>query len=264
MNKKVLSFFLIGFLIYLFDYSFNENEDENVITIYDDEIQVLIKNWNEQVGRPPREEDIRGIIDQLVEEEILYREAVKLGLDKNDIIVKRRLAQKLMFLRDSLEPITPTTESLVEYYEENQEKYLIEELYTFSQIYFSFSPSSQERAKTSLSESQNGSEPTGGEPFMLGKNFVNRTKKEITRDFGNKFSEALVKLQLGKWHGPIKSSYGDHLVILINSSDSKQLNFEEAKSFVITDFLAEKNKKNQDNYLASLKEKYNVVIESDR
>ena len=78
MNKKVLSFFLIGFLIYLFDYSFNENEDENVITIYDDEIQVLIKNWNEQVGRPPREEDIRGIIDQLIEEEILYREAVKL------------------------------------------------------------------------------------------------------------------------------------------------------------------------------------------
>ena len=70
MNKKVLSFFLIGFLIYLFDYSFNENEDENVITIYDDEIQVLIKNWNEQVGRPPREEDIRGIIDQLIEEEI--------------------------------------------------------------------------------------------------------------------------------------------------------------------------------------------------
>ena len=93
MNKKVLSFFLIGFLIYLFDYSFNENEDENVITIYDDEIQVLIKNWNEQVGRPPREEDIRGIIDQLIEEEILYREAVKLGLDKNDIIVKRRLLE---------------------------------------------------------------------------------------------------------------------------------------------------------------------------
>ena len=69
MNKKVLSFFLIGFLIYLFDYSFNENEDENVIIIYDDEIQVLIKNWNEQVGRPPREEDIRGALDKKQEDD---------------------------------------------------------------------------------------------------------------------------------------------------------------------------------------------------
>ena len=163
MNKKVLSFFIIGFLIYLFDYTFNENENENedVLTIYDDEIQALIKNWNEQVGRAPREEDIRGIIDQLIEEEILYREAVKLGLDKNDIIVKRRLAQKLMFLRDSIESVAPDIESLNTFYENNKEKYLIEELYTFSQIYFSFSPNSNEKAKTSLLEMQEGSEPLG-------------------------------------------------------------------------------------------------------
>ena len=261
MNKKVLSFFIIGFLIYLFDYTFNENEDEDVITIYDDEIQALIKNWNEQVGRAPREEDIRGIIDQLIEEEILYREAVKLGLDKNDIIVKRRLAQKLMFLRDSIESVAPDIESLNTFYENNKEKYLIEELYTFSQIYFSFSPNSNEKAKTSLLEMQEGSEPLGGEPFMLGKSFVNRTKKEITRDFGNEFSEVLVQLQKGNWHGPIKSSYGDHLVILISHSDSKQLDFEEAKSFIITDYLAAQKNKNQDDYLLSLKKKYKVVLE---
>ena len=98
---------------------------------------------------------------------------------------------------------------------------------------------------------------------MLGKNFVNRTKKEITRDFGQNFTNSLIQNSIGRWQGPIKSSYGNHLVSLINVTEPKQLSFNEAKSIVLADFLAAQKKKDQEDYLNSLRKKYKIVIDSE-
>ena len=98
MSKKLLSFLCIGLVILLLDSWLDSSNRDKTIILYDDEINSLIDTWTAQVGRPPNEEDLKGIINQLVEEEILYREALKLGLDKDDIIIKRRLAQKIGFL----------------------------------------------------------------------------------------------------------------------------------------------------------------------
>ena len=98
MKQRLFIFLLLGILILTVDIIFND-ENENKITIFESEINSLIGTWVEQVGRDPTVQEVEGIIKQLIDEEILYREAVKLGLDKNDIIIKRRLAQKIGFLR---------------------------------------------------------------------------------------------------------------------------------------------------------------------
>ena len=97
MNYKITIFFFIGLLIYLIDIGLN-SYDEKEIYISDEEIISLVSAWKSQVGRNPNDDEIARIINNLVEEEILYREAIILGLDKEDRIIKRRLAQKISFL----------------------------------------------------------------------------------------------------------------------------------------------------------------------
>ena len=111
MKQKLLIFFSIGLLIFVIDVLFNK-DSTNKITIYESELDSLIDTWIIQVGRDPTVEEIDGIIKQLIDEEILYREALKLGLDKNDIIIKRRLAQKISFLKQESIDKSPSEEDI--------------------------------------------------------------------------------------------------------------------------------------------------------
>ena len=98
MTKKLLAFFSIGLVIFILDILFEDLSDDKTIVIFDSELNGLIDTWTRQVGREPNKSELNGIVNQLVDEEILYREALKLGLDKNDIIIKRRLSQKIMVM----------------------------------------------------------------------------------------------------------------------------------------------------------------------
>ena len=114
----------------MIDIVFNE-DSPNKITIYESELDSLINTWITQVGREPTNEETDGIIKQLIDEEILYREALKLGLDKNDIIIKRRLAQKISFLKQESISSNPSEEEIKEYYSNHTDDYFVESTYTF-------------------------------------------------------------------------------------------------------------------------------------
>ena len=145
MKQRLIIFVILGVLILAVDTIFN-NESENRITIFESEINSLISTWVEQVGREPTINEVEGIIKQLIDEEILYREAVRLGLDKNDIIIKRRLAQKIGFLRQEAETVLPTQDEVKEFYLKNIKRYLVRERLTFSHIYFSENDQSYQKA----------------------------------------------------------------------------------------------------------------------
>ena len=132
MRKRIVIFLIVGFLIYLIDVSLNPDEDNKDIYISDQELTSLITAWKSQVGRDPTDEEIVKIINNLVEEEILYREALLLGLDKEDRIIKRRLAQKITFLKQETLSENPNQEVLRQFYDENKEKYFIKPSYSFT------------------------------------------------------------------------------------------------------------------------------------
>ena len=136
MAKRLFIFFILGILILITDLTFNE-ESDNKITIFESEINSLIGTWVNQVGREPTLQEVDGIIKQLLDEEILYREAIKLGLDKNDIIIKRRLAQKIGFLRQEADSSLPSEAEINNFYKKNIDKYFVGKRITFSHIYFS-------------------------------------------------------------------------------------------------------------------------------
>ena len=151
MNYKITIFFFIGLLIYLIDIGLN-SYDEKEIYISDEEIISLVSAWKSQVGRNPNDDEIARIINNLVEEEILYREAIILGLDKEDRIIKRRLAQKISFLKQESIPNKPTNDELMNYFKANKEQYFIESTYTFTHYFFSMDNNSDERSKISYKD----------------------------------------------------------------------------------------------------------------
>ena len=181
MKQRLFIFFILGILILTADLVFND-ENEDKITIFESEINSLIGTWVNQVGREPTIQEVDGIIKQLLDEEILYREAIKLGLDKNDIIIKRRLAQKIGFLRQEADSTLPSEQEISDFYNQNLDKYFVGKRITFSHVYFSSSETDGDEASNALSLIQSGSSETSfGEPFLLGKNFSSKTITEIVK-----------------------------------------------------------------------------------
>ena len=133
MKKRVLIFLIIGLVLYYLDLSINSDQDKDVY-ISDQEIISLITAWESQVGRTPNDNEIARIINNLVEEEILYREALNLGLEKDDRIIKRRLAQKISFLKQESIKEAFTKEDVLKYFNENKEKYFIDSVFTFTPV----------------------------------------------------------------------------------------------------------------------------------
>ena len=260
MRSRISLFILIGLFLYIIDYRFSYDEDLNQIIIPDDEILGLIDTWRDQVGRDPSDEEIVRIINNLVNEEILYREALKLELDKNDRIIKRRLAQKVEFLKQ--DDTQPSPADLEKFYDENKSKYVVEDLFTFSHHFFSDKDNSDIIARESLIKILNG-EDVDSDPFILGNDLNLMSKNDLEKNFGNSFFESLSSMDENKWSGPIVSDYGLHIVFIKKKVSGYVPGLNQIYQKVYSDYLIMKRRENVINFLDEIKQEYEVIINPD-
>ena len=260
MKSRIGLFILIGLFLYIVDYRFSYDEDLNQIIIPDDEILGLIDTWRDQVGRDPYDEEIVRIINNLVNEEILYREALKLELDKNDRIIKRRLAQKVEFLKQ--DDIQPSPADLENFYVENKSKYMVEDLFTFKHHFFSEQDNSDIRAKESLIKISNGF-AVDSDPFILGNDLKLMSKSDLQQNFGVSFYESLTLINENQWSGPISSDYGLHIVFIKKKIDGYVPRLNQIYQKVYSDYLIMKRRENVINFLDEIKQEYEVIINPD-
>ena len=259
MKSRIGLFILIGLSLYIVDYRFSYDEDLNQIIIPDDEILGLIDTWRDQVGRDPSDEEIVRIINNLVNEEILYREALKLDLDKNDRIIKRRLAQKVEFLKQ--DDREPSLADLEKFYEENKSKYAIENLITFSHHFFN-QDNSEIKARESLIKISNG-DGVDSDPFILGNDLNLMSKSDLQKNFGNSFYENLSSMNENQWSGPIASDYGLHIVYIKKKVNGYVPGFNQIYQKVYSDYLIMSRRENVINFLDEIKQEYEVIINPD-
>ena len=261
MKYKVLIFFVIGICLYLVDTVMSADEDKNIF-VSDQEILSLISAWRSQVGRDPTDDELARIINNLIDEEILYREALLLGLDQEDTIIKRRLAQKISFLKEESIPEIPTTEELNEYYKNNKEKYYIESSFTFTHYYFSENNNSLERSQQALKALQDNSK-VKSDPFYLGKTFANESLRNINTNFGESFSKELITADLNVWNGPFESTYGHHIVYINSVIPGYIPEIEEVLRQVEVDFLQIKREQAVKGFLNNIRSEYTIFINPD-
>lgn len=260
MNKRILLFFFVGISIYLAESVFNDDDLDSDIYISDRQINNLINSWNAQVGRNPNADELINLINNLIEEEILYREALKLGLEQDDEIIRRRLAQKIIFLKRDAETFTPSDEDLKNFFVQNQSNYVSDDLYTFEHYFFGNDTGAREEAETNLSKLLSGQTPETGLPFYSGNSFNSHPLQKIDDIFGGEFAKVIDTLDEGKWEGPIQSAFGYHNIMINRIENSKVPSFDSVKNIVLADYLEANSEQAIKDFMEQIKSQYSVAI----
>jgi peptidyl-prolyl cis-trans isomerase C len=267
-KEPLLHFLIIGMLIFVLFSIVNKEKtivsgDRIVVTTA--EIERLSDNWSKKWNRPPTETELKGLVDSYIKEEVYYREALALGLDQNDTILRRRLMQKMEFLSNDLADLsTPDETALNKYFLDNQEKYKLPERVSFTHIYFSLDKRGSkvfEDAKSVLAGLNALRAPELGDSFMMQYDFVQETPFEVERLFGKGFAEELFTLVTNTWLGPIESGYGLHLVRISEKIDSRMPELASVIDKVRTDLMFERRQKMNKEIYEKFKERYEIIVE---
>lgn len=269
-TEPLLHFLLLGLgLFILYAWVSDETDSAETIVIDDYDMNNLIASWEMQWKRLPTHEELKSLVEQNIRQEVLYQEALKMNLDHNDQIIKRRLAQKMNFLSNDLATIKePSDEELRAYLEQNLENYLLPAVYSLYQISFShdYHKNPKKMAESTL-EKYGHLEPDAlqqkGDPlpfdFFLDGIDVDR----LDRTFGMNFTKGLEAQGMGSWSGPVRSGYGWHLVYITEKRGPEAPEFEQVKNALITDFEYEHQKKVNEQIFNELKKNYDVVFDLD-
>jgi parvulin-like peptidyl-prolyl isomerase len=273
LREPLVHFLFIGaalFVIYAYWGQPDLEEQGRSVTITAGEIKWLTDNWEKRWTRPPTAGEREGIIKQYLKEMILYREAVAMGLDKNDTVVRRRLAQKLEFLTQDLVNIqSPTEEELRTYFKEHMDRYQPPDLITITQVFFNpdkrrdrtLKDAEAAKAKLIALKEPPRDAQAFGDPFMLQSYYPKRSEVELAKLFGRGFAEPVFALATQRWHGPVLSGYGTHLVYVHDRMDSDPPTFSEVEAQVRQDWENDRRQQLNDQYFASLMDRYDVTIE---
>ena len=271
--EPLVQFLLMGGCIYAAFALFGapeEDSGENQIHVDANRINAFISEWESRWNRPPTRQEIEGLIQNHVREEILYRQAVAMGLNEDDPITRRRMAQKLEFLTSDLaQSQEPAEGELEQYFTDSEAEYRAPDQITFLQVYFdpdSRKDATLDDAKAELAKLEAAGEPNpetlkAGDRFMLPNHFPSAAESDIARQMGGGFAEAVMKLEPGKWHGPVLSGYGVHLVYLYDLQKGAVPELADVKEKVLADWHDEKREAFNAEFLENLKSRYEIVID---
>jgi hypothetical protein len=244
---------------------------DNTLVVEAGEIEWLTTAWRKRWNRLPTNQELDGLIQQYVRETVLYREALAMGLDKDDTIIRRRLAQKLEFLAQDLVALTPPTDKdLQTWFDEHRQRYHEPDRFTFTQVFVD--PDKRGEAtlddakviKAALISQPDATEKAGtlGDDFMLQHYYPKNTQADIQKLFGGGFADSMVELAPGQWHGPVLSGYGVHLVYVHSVSEAPPPLFAEVRERVRQDWVDAKRESLNEQFYASLRDRYTVVIDA--
>lgn len=220
------------------------------------------KTWQ----RPPTEEEQKGLVEDLVRNEIFYREAIAIGLDRDDEVLKRRLRQKMEFIFEDIASVPePTDEDLKAFMNKHREKYITDPEMSFRQVYISTDKrgkSAESDARQVLAQLTEGADPgSAGDPTLLEPEVPLSPLWDIRKQFGDDFSKSLLDVNPGRWSGPIRSGFGLHLVFVRERVSVRLPDLKEARDMVKRDWTAERQKELKDAAYAKIRGRYAVMVE---
>jgi len=273
LREPLLHFLLLGsalFGVYAYLHRGRGGvESSRQITLSLDELRQMDMYFESQWHRQPTTAEFQAMVDDKVREEVLYREALAMGLDKDDTIVKRRMAQKMQFLAEDVAAAhEPSTAELKTWFEKNTDKFALPSRISFRHLYFSpdkRGKNAQQDAAKVLAKIAGQPEDSKlavslADPFMFQDYYGDRAPSAIAKEFGPPFAIALEKVKPGSWQGPIESGYGWHLVYVDTVIPGRIPAFEEIEADVKTAWLGEQKQQAVQKAYAEMRAKYTVLL----
>ena len=273
LKEPLLHFLLLGALLFGLYSLLNPEEasfTDNRIVVSAGDIERLSVNWEQRRNRPPTDSELQMLIDSYIREEVYYREALALGLDQNDAVLRRRMMQKMEFLTNDIADLSqPDETALNQYFLTNQDKYELPARISFTHIYFSSTKHGQQlhdNAAKALAEISVAAETVFraqelGDSFMHQHDFTLETSFEISRLFGDGFAARVFQLQSDGWQGPIESGYGLHLVRVNQKVDASSPELGSVVDQVRNDWMFEQRQKINKEIYDQFRQRYEIVVE---
>jgi PPIC-type PPIASE domain len=267
LREPLLHFFLIGALLFgAYGWLHRGSlSSANEILVTRGQVQSLQLQFERVWQRPATDQELRGLVDNWVKEEIFYREGIAMGLDRDDPVVRRRIGQKLEFILESATPPAPTDAELQVWLDAHPDDYEIEPTYSLRQIYFDPARHGA-RLEADMAAARRALESgkaVAGDTTMLPPTMEAATAIEVVRVFGNEFGEGLKALPVGGWQGPVQSGFGVHLVELTAHDVARPVTLEDVRAQVERDLLRTKTEEANVAFYNKLRANYAVRIEGD-
>jgi peptidyl-prolyl cis-trans isomerase C len=273
LSEPLLQFLLIGAVLFLGYWALHRGPEAGPLStrieVTEDDLRQMSVAWLAQGRSAPTPEQMASLVDMRVREEILYREALALGLEKGDTIVKRRLAQKMEFLFEDVSALRePTREELKAWFEKNSNRFALPPRASFRHLYFSpdrrgarvreDAAHSLDRLRGTPATAQEGA--ALADPFMFQDYYGDRSFEEMAKLFGPKFAQALLQQRPGSWQGPIESGYGWHLVWVDSVTPARVPAFEEVEAEARTEWTADQRAETRRRAYEAMRARYEIVL----
>ena len=273
IREPLIHFLLLGAVIFFIagrSRSIGVSSGDKIV-VTQSHIESIVVGFSRTWMRPPTQEEMQGLVDDYVREEVLYREAKAWGLDQDDIIIRRRMRQKFEFLSEDRAARSgpPSEQELEAYLRQHADKYREEPHFTFEHIFFNREKrgkSAEADAKAVLARltGKNGAVidlEKLGDAFLLPFRFEKVSTGETARLFGENFGKQLLAVETGNWAGPLESNYGLHLVRIDEREPETTPPLANVRKAVLRDLLNERRKQELDAQYAKLRARYTIVVE---
>ncbi|MFT5683600.1 MAG: peptidyl-prolyl cis-trans isomerase C [Myxococcota bacterium] len=265
LREPLTHFILIGAALLALDLwrSPPVSSADTTIVVPADVVASLHDSWHQRTGSPPTTEEAQGLIDAYVRDEVLYREAMRMGFAHGDLIVRRRLVQKMGFLlEDIVPPQAPEEQALRDWLADHGEDYAHPGQLAFEHRYFSRDRRGEATARDAedaLAALRAG-ETVPGDPSMVTVSTLLQTRAQVARHLGGGFADALEEQPDGDWQGPIASSYGLHLVRITERKDARPAQLDEVREAVRADYLDDQQAQQRSDWISELTQRYSVEV----
>lgn len=267
-KEPLLHFLIIGVGLFVV-FGLVKPDDEvrgsdDTIVVSPSRIEQLAKNFAKTWQRPPNEQELKGLVDDFILEEIYYRQAIEMGIDRDDIIIRRRLRQKVeIFTDDMAGLLEPGDEELGKYLKDNADRFLRDSIYTFRQVYFNPEkhPEDLNPFLAAQLKALNAGEDVRSDSALIRADFEAESTRVIDNTFGKGFATKLDELETGNWTGPIESGFGIHLVRVDSREPGVIPALEKIKPLVEREWANEKRIEMRNEVNEKLRGEYKIVIE---
>jgi hypothetical protein len=265
-REPLVHFLVLGAALFLAFGLSREGGDKapNRILVDAGQVGQLAAQFSRTWLRPPTQAELNGLIEGYVRDEVYYREALAMGLDQNDPMIRRRMRQKLEFIFEGLTVEEPSDETLLAFLQQHPDKFRVAPRVSFRQLYLNPDRrrNPDEDAEKMLRALDAGATPESlGDPTLIRYEFALATPSEIARSFGEAFAQEVVDSAPGAWSGPIDSGLGAHLVLVTEREEGRMPELAEVRKRVESDYLAQRRQELKDLAYQRLREGYEVIIE---
>jgi len=274
LREPLLHFLLLGAAIFA-AYSLvskRSSTEPGKIVITQSQVENLAFGFAKTWQRPPTDQELAGLVRDRVREEVYYREAMALGLDKDDTVIRRRLRQKMEFVSDDLAAqAEPTDAELNAYLKAHAGKFPVEQRFTFRHVYLNPEKHRANLARDTaqlLAELKKSGDKADisalGDVFLLEHDFTALPASEVAKQFGEPFAAKLGGLQPGQWEGPVESGYGVHLVKVSERSEGRLPALADVRVAVRREWDNDRRKEANEKFFQELLKRYAVTIEQPK